>query len=303
MKKLLLLASFGAFYLGANAQQNLNLEQWTAGPGATPHENADGWFSFNDFLALGAPIPVTVEKVSANPGGGSFSAKVMTLDCPSCPLIDASLTDTLPGILSQEFAATGSRRPATFSFKYKYDKVGGDEGVIFLQGWNYVNNQRVYVAQAVFPATANVGTWTTQTLNVLYLNNNQVQVDSLEIAVVASADAAFNGAPPAEKGSAIYVDDFAITYHTNVSNNDVASNSGINVFPNPAKNILNFNFTNVDARTIDIYDMSGKLVNSTEVRNNTITVNVSEMSNGLYIYQIRDNDGNTIKSSKFNVVH
>jgi hypothetical protein len=303
MKKLLLLASFGAFYLGASAQQNLNFEQWTAGPGATPHDIPDGWFSFNDFIGLGAPIPPTVEKVSTNPGGGSFSAKVMTVDCPSCPLIDASLTDTLTGILSQEFAAPGSRRPATLSFKYKYDKVGTDEGVVAMQGWNWVNNNRVYVAQAVFPATANVGTWTTQTLTVNYLNNNQVQVDSIEIFAVASADAAFNGAPPAQKGSAIYVDDFALTYHTNVSNEAISATSEINVYPNPAKNILNFNFTNVDARTIDIYDMSGKLVNTTEVRNNTMTVNVSEMSNGLYIYQIRDNDGNTIKFSKFNVVH
>lgn len=76
----------------------------------------------------------------------------------------------------------------------------------------------------------------------------------------------------------------------------------INVFPNPANNVLNFDMNGVDARSIQIYDMTGKLVNTIDVRNSLETVNVNNLSEGLYIYKINDINGATIKTNKVSII-
>lgn len=83
-------------------------------------------------------------------------------------------------------------------------------------------------------------------------------------------------------------------------NNHQAQN--INVFPNPANNVINFDLSDANARSIQIFDMTGKLVNTVDVRNSFETVNVNSLSNGLYIYKINDINGATIKTDKFSIM-
>jgi len=74
----------------------------------------------------------------------------------------------------------------------------------------------------------------------------------------------------------------------------------INVYPNPATDILLFDYKNLDLKgdiSISILDQSGKQLLQ-EINNNRL--NISILNNGLYIYQIRLNE--EVRYGKFTVL-
>ena len=84
-----------------------------------------------------------------------------------------------------------------------------------------------------------------------------------------------------------------VNMQPNVSVNDI-SNSEINIYPNPATDILYFD--NLKSNTkILIYDNLGRLVSEKVLINNSI--NVSNLPNGFYTILIKND--NFVESSKF----
>ena len=64
--------------------------------------------------------------------------------------------------------------------------------------------------------------------------------------------------------------------------------SKINMYPNPAKDVISFN---EDLKSIKIYDLSGKVIfeNNQSYYNGTL-LNISNISNGIYIVRIKGMD-------------
>jgi hypothetical protein len=77
--------------------------------------------------------------------------------------------------------------------------------------------------------------------------------------------------------------------------------SGINVYPNPASDEINFVITLTDARHIAIIDATGKLVKTVGINNELTTVDLSQLTNGLYIYQVYNANGDRVYVNKFSV--
>ena len=69
--------------------------------------------------------------------------------------------------------------------------------------------------------------------------------------------------------------------------NDISNN--ISIYPNPVKNTL---IVNGQFNSLDIYDVSGKLVLSSEFSNN---INVSSLANGFYTLNVNTNKGTQIQ--------
>ena len=86
----------------------------------------------------------------------------------------------------------------------------------------------------------------------------------------------------------------------NLTGNDIEN--FIIVFPNPANNLLNFKIQTERATSIDIIDATGKLVGSYSVEEKLTEVNVQKFVNGLYIYNVKDKNGNSIKTDKISIV-
>lgn len=69
----------------------------------------------------------------------------------------------------------------------------------------------------------------------------------------------------------------------------------VNVFPNPANNQINFDFEgwNGNSMQLVILDLAGKIVSTISVNENATTFNksvdISDLSNGIYSVQIFDN--------------
>ena len=74
--------------------------------------------------------------------------------------------------------------------------------------------------------------------------------------------------------------------------NSVHNTLGLNIYPNPASNICTFEFTNKSNSLYQlfIYNTLGQIVLKKTVNSSIATIDLSELSNGIYIVQISDNN-------------
>ena len=74
--------------------------------------------------------------------------------------------------------------------------------------------------------------------------------------------------------------------------NDIEKNTIQNVYPNPADAVLNVNFTSEGKHTVQLIDLTGRIV-STEISSETsIQMNRGTIKAGSYILKVTDNNGN-----------
>ncbi|RFC53144.1 T9SS type A sorting domain-containing protein [Brumimicrobium aurantiacum] len=72
----------------------------------------------------------------------------------------------------------------------------------------------------------------------------------------------------------------------------------INVYPNPASNFVNIKVDGLVNGTVTINSVTGQEVVNSSIVNGTKKVNVSDLNNGVYIYTVRDQNGEVIKTNK-----
>src|SRR5690554_2174490 len=89
---------------------------------------------------------------------------------------------------------------------------------------------------------------------------------------------------------AAFIDDVIINYDV-LSVQDVAPNSWA-IYPNPVKDILNLEGLNT-VESYVIYDVSGRKLE--EADNNTQQINLSHLSNGVYLLQVNTDKGQVSK--------
>ena len=86
------------------------------------------------------------------------------------------------------------------------------------------------------------------------------------------------------------------------SKENAISNNDVKVYPNPVKDIFNIYFDKIENTnySVKIYDNTGKLIiNKTEIpKNQKMSINVSNFSSGMYLYEVLNNKGE-IKKGKF----
>jgi hypothetical protein len=63
----------------------------------------------------------------------------------------------------------------------------------------------------------------------------------------------------------------------------------INVFPNPANDVINVQSTNCNVKSIEIYDIAGKLLNSFVF--NTTQINIDNLGTGTYYLKVITDKG------------
>lgn len=81
------------------------------------------------------------------------------------------------------------------------------------------------------------------------------------------------------------IDNFAISGNVTVlSAKDFGNISGLKVYPNPAKTILNITSDSFEAKNVEIYNVLGKVVLTTKVTN--APVNVAGLASGVYVVKV-----------------
>ncbi|HEY0434944.1 MAG TPA: T9SS type A sorting domain-containing protein [Chitinophagaceae bacterium] len=77
----------------------------------------------------------------------------------------------------------------------------------------------------------------------------------------------------------------------------------VRFYPNPAISSITFDLLrNVDRGTdIQVFNLIGKMVFEQKNIPSKTTINLTDYSRGVYIYQLRDHDGKILDSGKFQV--
>jgi hypothetical protein len=96
-----------------------------------------------------------------------------------------------------------------------------------------------------------------------------------------------------------------ITYSAPVTigYNSSSPNGGLNIYPNPAKSMITVTLTTsstvAQVATADIYNTSGTLIAHKVVNSNSFTNDVSSYQLGVYIIELKNNNGVLVGKSKF----
>jgi Secretion system C-terminal sorting domain len=79
------------------------------------------------------------------------------------------------------------------------------------------------------------------------------------------------------------------------------SSGAENVYPNPAQNEINFVADAAKQKSIQVFDITGRLVDTYLITENVNTLNTSAYANGLYTYSILGKDNSIISRGKFSI--
>jgi len=160
------------------------------------------------------------------------------------------------------------------------------------KGFNYTKkwlNIKVYVDYNTYKLYIHI-----PQLNILHAVSIKQVLPLNHIAFVSSLQKSFSG--PFNK-----YDNIKITALKNVPPEVLSTNTFLsekfNLFPNPASNVVNIsNSENRIVNKVDIYDVTGKLINTQKFNNETeIQLNVEALNSGTYLLHLQTNEGIGVK--------
>ena len=257
MKKFYSIVAIVAATISANAQTPLNtngsLEDWTDGS-----VQPTGWFINESLLTSGAAA-----KVSTGAQDGNNFVKVVA---PAADSNQVGLADI-----------TLDENATTYTIEYWYKELNNSN--VRFRHWGQWRNS----GGAVNPT----GTDSFQPSAYVMDTNGEwthVVATSTKPAGATTLRFSFRAYPQNNLGGGEFGIDNVILYAGTAS---LAENNieGLNVFPNPATDIVTISSFSLDTKKVQLFDMVGKKVLDVET---TSTINVSELNKGMYVMKITE---------------
>ena len=308
MKKILLtiftVATSYASIMGQSAP-DFNFESWNPVTGGSS-EDPQGWASLNTLMLVGTSQ--SVFKETTNPFAGTASAKVTTVKVTGAqipnPYAIGTNLDTAgllaigtiifspPGIT---YGNTFVDRPTTLSFQSMYTPMGNDSAFVlaYLTRWN--GSSRDTIAQGKYATGTATTSYAANSLTMNYNPSFATVVPDSQQVFISSSVYSHNGA---KIGSAFYIDDLAWSGWNSI--NDIEKNEvAITAYPNPAVETINFT-SDKNISTLNITDITGRIIASYAVKNNTLSVNTNSFNTGVYFFNALENN-QIVSRGKFQI--
>lgn len=261
----------------ANAQvPNGGFENWTS-------TEANAWVSTNGLTFFGNPQSVYK---STDAHSGSFACEINTVNITNKPP-GTNIPDYTGSIFlgklvnfTPKMGASSKYRPDKLVFWHKYMPKGKDTAValITLTRWNTTTNKTDTVGLGIAFITDSTSIYKKTEINVNYFDT---KVPDTLIVLFASSTITANKA-----GSKLIIDDVDITGgNTGIV---VTEMTQLEIYPNPAKHLINLNLTNIDKNVlITITDMQGKNIYIKEHNGGShSTIQTSTFAPGVYIINV-----------------
>ena len=216
--------------------------------------------------AIQAVYPMSLNTSTTNLIGGSLSALGLpaTFTGTSSVILDGTGTLTLPGTNATFNSASRVVNSQTINFN-----AGFVTGVVTEVNFDYYVSGIKAPAFSIITSTLNasIGGVTTQT--VVYRNKNATV--------------------------------------TNTTTVGMKENKGVealvSVYPNPCNAALNFKSSQLNNATVQILDLTGKVVDQINVQGDKLNLSTQNYANGLYFYKIQSAEGTQVQSGRFTVSH
>ncbi len=158
-----------------------------------------------------------------------------------------------------------------------------------LTRWDNVNNVQIPVGEMTYQITAIQNAYTLVDATITY--SDPGAPDTLTMIAISSNTV--TNIP----GSVLYLDDISFEMAgVGIYEADTYVSS---IYPNPVKEELSVLLEGTTATSIEILDISGRIVDEIELKE-TNTLNVSHLNSGAYLYNLK-NKGVIVSKGKFNV--
>jgi|GEM_PF-2481297 len=273
----------GVLSLSAQQPTNGGFNTWTT---AT---SPDGWITTDGLF--GSPLGFASQDMTDKVEGTS------SLKLVSDSLQNVPQAGVIPGFASlgtatynpqisnapNFFGVPFTFKPDTIFFAYKYSTPGLDTGAFtFLLTSGGVS---LFSDSLTLFLTLNqtAGQWQIipATITSYYTSTNTP--DTLLVQFYSSY-----GNHATIKGSTLHVDGLRFGYkQQSTSIDETTAQVTAAVFPNPAANVININsIQDLTGTNLNVYNLQGQLVLSTELRSQFNIVNTTDLNNGAYIYHI-----------------
>ncbi|MGE0561102.1 MAG: T9SS type A sorting domain-containing protein [Flavobacteriales bacterium] len=293
IKKLLSFAAIAALITAtAVAQTNPDFELWA--PTTVSPSNPVGWETYNGGN-FGAPNGTTEE--TTDPGEGLKSVKMETKTGFAAILGVDTLGGTISlngDLLNNKFVKgiPYTSQPTSVSFMVKNAPVNADTAVFVVQLMQ--GGQLLGIAGVNVPDV--LPSWTPATLNFTYLLPGAP--DTMIILATSSKATIYSTPKKAQPGSTFWLDDIVMNFPVGVK--EALFSERVLAYPNPASTSIRFDLNNNKATSINVTDITGKVVKNITVTSNIVDVSVYDLPTGLYIYQVYNNE-NIVFTDKFTV--
>jgi hypothetical protein len=99
-----------------------------------------------------------------------------------------------------------------------------------------------------------------------------------------------------------YIDDITLIDQSTVGFNELSNGAGVNIFPNPGNDIINFQFSDANRkRKIELYNTIGELVLTEYAPTQNSSLKTHHLQSGVYSYNILVGE-KTIKTDKIVII-
>lgn len=296
MKKSLLIILTGLFSTVASAQTqppNIGFEDWDSQTILfhTFEEPVD-WNSSTQCTAL---LNISTVTKSDDAHSGSYSAKLETLSGGGNIRANGVITTAELICLASSGGQEGgypytSEFPDSLVGWYKYAPSNQDSA--YIQVMFLANNDQdtvCFTRKDLFAAAD----WTRFSVPLCEgATGNSAEVLSLFV----SSSWGDGAQGQAEVGSILYVDDFQFV--TTVGIDEAESERTWTVYPNPVVGELNVQVLRGQEATIEIIDVTGKLVRREKVSETNYQIDLNTLVTGIYLYQIKSTENQVLRTGK-----
>ncbi len=91
------------------------------------------------------------------------------------------------------------------------------------------------------------------------------------------------------------LDAIGVINFTPTSINELNSAIQLNIYPNPAKEMLNFSFNEIDTYSIDLVDLTGKVLESHKIYSTDYQLDINSLMPGIYFVSIKSQTKTVVK--------
>ncbi len=256
---------------------NAGFEFWTQGGPA--YADPNGWQTLNSQTGLISVYTCSLDSATAHEG--TRSVKLVT---------KTGAGFIIPGILSTgaihqdgtiDHGIPISSRPLYLNGWYQYTPVANDTATFSIT----LFKAGADIGDGAFNTTDNVSAWTYFSVPVNYTTSDVP--DSVQLLFFSGTDQA------SHVGSVLLLDDLSYSYTSGIA--ETAANP-ISLYPNPANSQINISNQNMNAASLNLYSVDGRMVKFITMHPGTNTVDVSALPAGFYVLAGIGANGNAYRS-------